>query len=518
MKDSQRASNYAGVFIIKKPNIIFLMTDQQNWDCIGVLNPHIKTPNLDKLAKQGIIYNQAVAQCPMCVPSRNSMMFGMYPSQLGVRTNASVLYYEDKLPSLPLPEIMLKAGYQTAGFGKTHWCHGHINKEPPTRGFEVRAIGQSADSRCYEHGALMMGDENPEGLNEYFEETKDYGSGEENANGYIGCTSEVQVQNHRDGWVAQKCLEFLDEGIDPDRPLFLYLSFLKPHAGFNVPKEFEDMYNVDDIPDLKFPEFEEENTHLSYIRDLNPKMRKTYEDRKEVISKLSEREKKRIQLRYWANCTWLDNYFGLVLRKLEEKGRLDNCIILYTSDHGDMMGQRNYMYSKYCLYENSIRVPLILSGSIIPEEKRGMLDMRLAELVDIVPTLSKIAGHSVNPMLPGLDLLGEEKRSGAFAEFHGGGNEQTQPSPAYMWRKERYKLIIYIPTTINKSSQSLENTKGELYDLKNDPTEYNNLYYDNNYRDIREQLKTELLMHLACAWAKAPFYYDSEGFSKILNS
>lgn len=87
-----------------------------------------------------------------------------------------------------------------------------------------------------------------------------------------------------------------------------------------------------------------------------------------------------------------------------------------------------------------------------------------------------------------------------------------------MWRKERYKLIIYIPTTINNSSQSLENTKGELYDLKNDPTEYNNLYYDNNYRDIREQLKTELLMHLACAWAKAPFYYDSEGFSKILNS
>ena len=74
-----------------------------------------------------------------------------------------------------------------------------------------------------------------------------------------------------------------------------------------------------------------------------------------------------------------------------------------------MMGQRNYMYSKYCLYENSIRVPLILSGSIIPEEKRGMLDMRLAELVDIVPTLSKIAGHSVNPMLPGLDLLGERK-------------------------------------------------------------------------------------------------------------
>ena len=155
------------------------------------------------------------------------MMFGMYPSQLGVRTNASVLYYEDKLPSLPLPEIMLKAGYQTAGFGKTHWCHGHINKEPPTRGFEVRAIGQSADSRCYEHGALMMGDENPEGLNEYFEETKDYGSGEENANGYIGCTSEVHSKSQR--WMGgTEMFKFLDEGIDQTDSLFLYLSFSKP--------------------------------------------------------------------------------------------------------------------------------------------------------------------------------------------------------------------------------------------------------------------------------------------------
>lgn len=101
-----------------KPNIIFLMTDQQRWDCIGTFNEHIHTPNLDKLAAEGITFHDAVCQSPMCAPSRSSMMMGYYPSQLGVRTNYGGLFEEDKLPSEPLPELMHRAGYQTAGFGK----------------------------------------------------------------------------------------------------------------------------------------------------------------------------------------------------------------------------------------------------------------------------------------------------------------------------------------------------------------------------------------------------------------
>jgi arylsulfatase A-like enzyme len=224
-----------------KLNIIFLMTDQQRWDALGVLNPHVKTPNLDRLARAGILFRQAVCQAPMCVPSRNSMMFGLYPSQLGVRTNAGGLCDESKLPALPLPELMRQAGYQTAGFGKTHWGHGKLNPEPPTRGFEVRAEGQPRKSPLYEKGAVMMDDVNPEGLRQYNEETKDYGGGEEGIAGYIGCTSQVPMRNHRDGFIAEQCLKFLDGGVDPGRPLFLYLSFIKPHAGFNVPKEFEDL-------------------------------------------------------------------------------------------------------------------------------------------------------------------------------------------------------------------------------------------------------------------------------------
>jgi len=143
----------------KRPNIIFLMSDQQRWDCVGKINPMVKTSALDRIADNGVLFEQAVCQGPMCVPSRYSMMLGLYPSQVGVLKNSMSLT-DDKLPCETLPEILRKAGYQTAGFGKTHWRA----KGCSTRGFEVRFIGQPRSSSLYEEGAVMMSDVNPDGL------------------------------------------------------------------------------------------------------------------------------------------------------------------------------------------------------------------------------------------------------------------------------------------------------------------------------------------------------------------
>lgn len=500
-----------------KPNIIFFMTDQQRWDCIGRFNAHIQTPNLDRLAQNGIVFSQAACQAPMCVPSRTSMMFGYYPSQLGVRTNYGGLYDEEKLPADPLPELMRSAGYQTAGFGKTHWNHGERTDTPSTRGFEVRAVGLSRTSGHYEQGAVMMGDVNPELLEAYHEETKDFGGGEENANGYIGCTSRIPMHAHRDGWVAEQCLQFLDEGIDRTRPLFLYLSFLKPHAGFNVPKEFENLYRLEDIPDIPLPPWEDEaDTHLAASDEVNANSRQSYLDKKRVWERLTPLERKRTTLRYWANCSWLDHYFGRVLEKLERQGILDNSLIVFVSDHGEMLGERQFRFTKYCLYDSSVRVPMIVSGSVIPADKRGTIDERPAELIDLVPTLSAAAGLPRNPMLPGLDLLGNAVRAGTFCEFHGKGVSAPHSAPAYMWRTKEWKLILYVPGTIRDAAERVQETRGELYRLSDDPNEWNNLYEDESLSSIREQLKTELLMHLAAAWAKGPFFYDKKGHQPLL--
>lgn len=259
-----------------KPDIIFFMTDQQRWDALGKLNPYIKTPNLDRLANKGIIYRHATSQAACCVPSRNSMMFGLYPSQLGIRTNGSHGIGDSFWPCDPLPALLQKAGYQTAGFGKTHW--GRTDKQAGTRGFDYRVVG--AKEVGLEKGAVhYQDDENPQGLAAYRNEVRDYGAGEESVSGLIGNASQVPDRDHRDGWVAEKCLEFLDNGINKDRPLFLYLSFLKPHAGFNVPKRFEDIYDINSIPDLEQPPWNTEpDTHLRAAEKGNSALAKRYKD------------------------------------------------------------------------------------------------------------------------------------------------------------------------------------------------------------------------------------------------
>ncbi|MDF2938467.1 MAG: sulfatase [Paenibacillaceae bacterium] len=494
----------------QQPNLIFLMTDQQRWDAIGRYNKHIRTPNLDRLADEGVVFSQAVCQSPMCVPSRNSMMFGLYSSQLGIRTNNGGWKDEERLPSTPLPEVLRQAGYQTAGFGKTHWNHNVPGKVPSSRGFEVRAVGLSRDSGHYEDGAVMMGDDAPEALRAYYEETRDFGGGEENANGYIGKTSQIPMSAHRDGWTAEQCLEFIDGGgMDKSRPLFLYLSFLKPHAGFNVPKEFENLYRLEDIPDIAQPPWEDEaDTHLAASDEVNSKSREDYLDKKRVWEAMTPLERRRTTLRYWANCSWLDHYFGRVLDSLKREGALDNALILFTSDHGEMLSERRFRFNKYCLYESSVRVPLILSGSYLPAERRGTVDNRPAELTDVLPTLAAAAEAAVDPRLPGLDLLGDTERLGTFCEFHGKGVSAPHSAPAYMWRTQEWKLIMYVPGTVGAAIGRIGEATGELYHLTEDPGEWNNLYGDRAYAEVRERLKTELLMHLACVWARGPFFND----------
>jgi arylsulfatase A-like enzyme len=326
-----------------------------------------------------------------------------------------------------------------------------------------------------------------------------YGGGEEGVDGYRGVVSNVPERDHRDGWVAEKCLEFLDNGIDPSRPLFLYLSFLKPHAGLNVPKRFVDWYDIKDIPDTEQPPWKAETgTHLAYCDSTNKNQANRYKAWLEAWSKMTVLERRRTTLFYYANCSWFDDYFGQALQKLEKAGRLKNALVLFTADHGDMLGERNFRFTKYCLYESSVRIPILLSGAVVPERLRGTIDHRPAELVDIYPTLVRAAGTNQEYHSPGLDLLGDQRHKASFCEFHDSG------APAYMWRNPEWKLILFADSPLAEAKYSMNQFKGELYDLKNDPHEWKNLYSDHQYQDVRDQLKTELLEHLALSFAGYP--------------
>jgi arylsulfatase len=464
---------------VSRPNIIFLMDDQHRWDALGIVNPKVKSPALDALARSGLFYDQAVCQAPMCTPSRNSMMLGLYPNQTGILRNGRGLA-DEALPAQPLAEVLRKAGYQTAGFGKAHWGGGMTCS---TRGFDTRYIAE-----CLEEDAVMMINDAPDAKRRYDAEGKTMGAGEENNLGYLGFTSRLPEGDHRDGWVTGKCLEFVEHEIDPTRPLFLYLSFLKPHAGHNVPAGYETQYDVNEVQYAKQP---------SWTKDRSPhaagvNRRDLYTD---YWSKATDEQWRLMTLRYRANCTWIDDMFGRVLAQLKKKGVLDNAIIVYCSDHGEMLGERFYRFNKYCLYESSVRVPLILSGSAIPEALRGKKDTRPVELVDLYPTLLSVAGIPVPAGSVGLDLLGQEKRKASFSALH-----ERSDEVAFMWRTPDFKLILRMKRRDDDDASQYNVTDiigGEFYDLVGDPQEWYDLYSNSKMHwETRDKMKRELLAFL----------------------
>jgi arylsulfatase A-like enzyme len=489
----------------RRPNIIFLMDDQHRWDTLGVVNPAVKTPHLDRLARSGIRYSQAVCQAPMCVPSRNSMMLGLYPNQTGILRNGPGIA-DGHLPAPPLAELFRRAGYQTAGFGKTHW--GVLCS---TRGFETRS-----ESECPENGAVMMIDAAPEAKKRYDAESKTMGAGEEGNLGYLGFTSPLPERDHRDGWVTEQCLKFIESGIDSKRPLFLYLSFLKPHAGHNVPAGYEDQYDAGQVEYAKQPPWKEDRSpHAAGIN-----RREMYID---YWSKATDEQWRLMTMRYRANCTWIDDMFGRALEQLKRKGILDNAIIVYCSDHGEMLGERFYRFNKYCLYESSVRVPLILSGSALPENVRGQVDPRPAELVDLYPTLLRLAGVEAPPQAVGLNLLGDQTRPASFSALH-----ERPEEAAFMWRTARHKLILRMHRNANDdlSRYSADDILGgEFYDLTEDPSEWHDLYDALDkadapaaQRQIRDTMTQQLLKFLQTQHKLTDFSQNMREFLQKLRS
>ena len=458
----------------ERPNIIFLMDDQHRWDALGVENEAVITPTLDKLAQEGVRFTQAVCQAPMCIASRNSMMFGLYANQTGVLRNGRGIP-DEKLPIKPLAQLFRDAGYETAGFGKTHW-----GVACSTRGFETRFAAE-----VFEKGAIMMKDLDPDKKQRYADETKDYGPGEEDPLGYIGETSKLPEGDHRDGWVTEKCIKYIKKRQD-ERPLFLYLSFLKPHAGHNVPEGFEDHYTLDEINYTGQPQWK--NDRSPHAEGVN--RRELYEG---FWKNATDSQWKEMTLRYYANCTWIDDMFGRTLEALSEKGLLENSIIVYVSDHGEMLGERYYRFNKYCLYESSVRVPIIFSGSALPEDWKGNEDNRPAELVDVYPTLLNVAGINVPEKAVGINLLDKEQnREFSFCALH-----ERKEEAAFMARAENQKLILRFSRKQDASRYAIEDIiGGEFYNLKDDPQEWNNLFESAEVEALKEKMTWQILKRL----------------------
>ncbi|MHC4482099.1 MAG: sulfatase-like hydrolase/transferase, partial [Planctomycetota bacterium] len=423
----------------KRPNILFLFTDDQRFNTIRALgNDHIVTANMDKLVQNGTSFTNAYIMGSMsgavCMPSRAMLLSGK-----------DLFDLVDKGDTIPpkhrmLPEVLRKAGYVTFGTGK--W---HNGKKPFARSFSTGAnIFFGGMSNHYE---VPIRDFDPTGR--YGKETTHYHKGK-----------------HSSELFSDAAIEFLGN-YKEDKPFFVYVSYTAPHDPRTAPKKYQDMYDPDSVA---LPR----NCLLRHPFD-NGEM--DIRDEKLAAWPRTPDEIRRHIAEYYAMITHVDAQIGRVLEALEESGQRDNTIIVFSADNGLAVGQHGLM-GKQNLYEHSVHVPLIMSGPGIP---KGQKRDGLCYLQDIYPTLCKLTGVSVpksvksKSLVPVIRDLERKNRETLFFAY-----KDVQRGV----RDERCKLIEYFV----KGKRTTQ-----LFDLEDDPLEFRNLVNTRDYVPHFQRLRKELL-------------------------
>lgn len=372
-----------------QPNFLLITTDQQRFDTLRAAgNSRIWTPHLDWLCDTGIHFSRAYTDSPICAASRATIMTGRHAWSHGQTSNAGI----SPMAHLPtLPGLLTRAGYQTRGEGKMHF-----NPMRANYGFEYMRILPD-----YYREMAALGGTQP----------KEHGIGENEMVPVFSTTDETRTVTH---WTAQKSIEFL-ETRDDTRPFFLWTSFSKPHPPFDAPLSYWHLYDGIEMGD---PIYGDWSADLSTIdrgwlgptRTLNN------------IDRFSPAQLRAMKRAYYACISHIDYNLGLLFARLRELKLLETTWIIFTSDHGEMLGD-HHLGAKTLLLEGSAHVPFIVrppSASWTPDSKAGTTDDRLVCLADILPTILALAGVPL-PETNGIDLCTNQRRERIFGycgEFH----------------------------------------------------------------------------------------------------
>ncbi len=441
----------------KRYNVLWIMSDQHNANCTGYSgNPNVTTPNLDKIAKDGINFTNAFCNNPICAPSRISFSTGQY-----VHTHRFAGNDNDNITDLnPLymPAYFRRFGYQTAHIGKEHTV-----KSWTKDAYEFIRFTDFCDA-----------DNHDVNSNHYFKHLLDAGLGDFYEEGDLkpvepghvcGAKAALLPYEHSiEHFTGEETLKFLDSR-DETRPFFVHMSFQRPHEPVTPSAEHFNLYDPESIV---LPE------SITDIYENN------FAGKPERVRKLAhervfidKNQLKRWLASYYALIHVIDTEIGRVLQKLEEMGEADNTIIVYTSDHGDFAGEHGLVKKGISLYDSIQRIPFLLQ---YPGGQKGMVCNSLVESVDLYPTLCELCGIAQPEGLEGKSLLkiaaGQIYKKAVFCE--------TKDTVSI--RTKDYRLVF-----------SSGATEAELYDHRNDPFEIHNLWSNHSYAPIKQELTEQLL-------------------------
>ena len=428
---------------LSRPNILFILTDQWRGDCVGVTgHPVVETPNLDSVARGGVVFTSAYSSCPSCVAARASIFTGLSPSSTGR------IGYQDRVPwQYPemLPQVLGDSGYQTHCVGKTHF-------------FPQRFRGGFHSLESYE------GEQNHDGtyVNDYFEWLREKTNGliqERDSgishNGWVSRPSHLPEELHNNTWVATRCIEYLRR-LDPTRPFFLNASFHRPHPPIDPPRVYWDMYRDLELPPVPVGDWA--GIHDVEIDSTDP-----------WHGRLPQPQLDRARRGYFAQISHIDNQVGRILHFLN-RARVGPTVIVFSADHGEMLGD-HHMFRKTYAYEGSARVPLILR--IPDQEPSEMVCPTPAVLEDIYPTILELAGVAVPDRIEGRSLVpvysGEGLRDRDFV--HGEHSACYDPENAMQFLTDGKEKYIWSPPSGKEQFFDLSRDPDELVDLAGRPEE-----------------------------------------------
>jgi len=450
-------------------NVLFLMDDQHRGDCLGCEGaPWLATPNLDRLAGEGIRFRRAYTSLPSCLPARASLLTGMSPWGHGVLQYAPMAtrYEHEK------PRMFTRAGYRTHAVGKMHFAshdHGYESVVLEEAWRAVTPEGFKCDYRKWFEANHPEKDVDLTGLS------------------YVDHRGRraypYDDELHPTYWTAQQAVDFLDS-YDDDRPWFLKVSFQRPHPPFDPPKRWMDHYDKMDLPKAQVGEWAEAvyGGFKGSLEETPNAPRGNYP--------ASEIHNSRAA--YYAAISFVDEQIGRVLDALEKRGEREHTLILFTSDHGDMMGD-HHLWRKTYTYEGSARVPMMvrwpdaLQG--LAGVQRGVVSDRLVELRDVLPTFLDAAGIDKPAHMEGLSMLDIVRgNTGHWREVldleH--GRCYWDENAWVALTDGRYKYIYFTTTGAQ-----------QLFDLERDPHERDDLAASETHRGRLAGWRQRMLDHLS---------------------
>ncbi len=449
-----------------RPNIVLIMTDEMRGDCMGFAgHPDIQTPYLDTLFSHGVSFQNAYSSCPSCVPARAILHTGMTQRHTGR------VSYQDRVPwryPVTMAGELKKAGYYTQCVGKMHvhplrnlvgfdhielhdgYLHNY--RAPHIPGYEQQYLAD--DYFYYMKNELGMDcDIIDTGID---------------CNGWTTRTWPYEEKYHPTNWAVTRSIDFLRRR-DRDKPFFLNLSFVRPHAPYDAPKFFYDMYKDKDLRKPLSGDWDDKKALDKYGKVFNG-----------MTGPQDERMIHDEQAGYYACISHIDQQIGRFMMALIEQQLMDNTVIIFTSDHGEMLSD-HALIRKSTPYEGSAHIPMIVSGPEKYVGKHQRTEDTLVELMDVMPTVLDLAGAKAPSHLDGQSLLHHTDR-----EFIHGEHLlewENMSSQFIVTKKDKY---IWFSIT----------GKEQYFDLEKDPTESHNAILDEDKQERIAYLRQKLVEQL----------------------